>query len=116
MGKAAQITDRQKWFCSRWLVPLAPSSFSLVTPALAGGIVDEVKAGVLAHDVGFLGDSVEGGADIVGEVLFRSPDFLHVIGAPRPTIGASVNTDDKTDYIYFDMTWTATVWESTLRV
>jgi lipid A 3-O-deacylase len=90
--------------------------FSLIAPAaLSGGIVDEVKAGVLAHDIGFLGGGVEGGADIVGEVLFKSPEFLHVIGAPRPTIGGSVNTDGKTDYLYFDMTWTATVWRPTLR-
>jgi lipid A 3-O-deacylase len=115
MGKAAQITDRQHRFCSHWLLPLALSSFSLVNPALAGGIVDEVKAGVLAHDIGFLGDSVEGGADIVGEVLFKSPDFLHVIGAPRPTIGGSVNTNGKTDYLYFDMSWTATAWEPVLQ-
>jgi lipid A 3-O-deacylase len=72
--------------------------------ALADGIVDAIKAGVLAHDIGLLGDSVEGGADIVGEVLLKSPDFLRVIGAPRPTIGGSVNTNGKTDYIYFDMT------------
>jgi lipid A 3-O-deacylase len=112
MGKAAQITDWKVRFCSHWLsASLVVSSFSLLTPALAGGIVDEVKAGVLAHDIGFLGDPVEGGADIVAEVLFKSPDFLQVIGAPRPTIGGSVNTNGKTDYLYFDMTWTATVWQ-----
>jgi lipid A 3-O-deacylase len=90
--------------------------FSLtISAALADGIVDEVKAGVLAHDVGFLGNSVEGGADIVGEVLLRSPNFLNIIGAPRPTIGGSVNTNGKTDYVYFDMTWTATVWQLILQ-
>jgi hypothetical protein len=62
-----------------------------------------------------IGHTVESGAAIVGEVLFTSPDLLHVIGAARPTIGGSVNTDGKTDYIYFDMTWTATVWRPTLR-
>ena len=118
MGKAAQIGDWRDRLCPRWLVAalwlVAP--FSLVTPAaLAGGIVDEVKAGVLAHDIGVFGSGVEGGADIVGEVLFKSPDFLGVIGAPRPTIGGSVNTNGKTDYIYFDMTWTATVWKPTLQ-
>ena len=115
MGKAAQIGDWRDRLCPRLLAAvlwLAP--FSLVTPAaLAGGIVDEVKAGVLGHDIGFCGSGVEGGADIVGEVLFKSPDFLGVIGAPRPTIGGSVNTNGKTDYIYFDMTWTATVWKPT---
>lgn len=56
-----------------------------------------------------IGHTVESGAAIVGEVLFTSPDLLHVIGAARPTIGGSVNTDGKTDYIYFDMTWSATL-------
>ncbi|HZB90765.1 MAG TPA: acyloxyacyl hydrolase [Stellaceae bacterium] len=73
-------------------------------------IIDEVKGGLLAHDVGFLGHHVEGGADFVGEVLFTSPSFLSIIGSPRPTLGGSVNTAGHTDYAYFDMTWTATVW------
>src|SRR5262249_40540199 len=119
MSRAEQTTDRH----NRLIAPrrIAAALFA-VTPslvvsseALAGGLVDEVKAGVLAHDVGFLGDGVEGGADIVGEVLLKSPGFLHVIGAPRPTIGGSVNTNGKTDYLYFDMTWTATVWKPTLQ-
>jgi lipid A 3-O-deacylase len=95
------------------LLVVAP--FLLANSALAGGLVDELKIGVLAHDIGFLGDSVEGGADIVGEVLFKSPDFLRVIGAPRPTIGGSINTNGKTDYLYFDMTWKETVWRPTLQ-
>jgi lipid A 3-O-deacylase len=111
-----QMKDAQSRVFPRLLVTvlllLAP--FPLV-PALAGSIVDEVKAGVLAHDIGFLGDSVEGGADIVAEVLFKSPDFLQVIGAPRPTIGGSVNTNGKTNYLYFDMTWTATVSQPILQ-
>jgi lipid A 3-O-deacylase len=110
------MKDAQSRVCPRLLVTvlllLAP--FPLV-PALAGSIVDEVKAGVLAHDIGFLGDSVEGGADIGAEVLFKSPDFLQVIGAPRPTIGGWVNTNGKTDYLYFDMTWTATVSQPILQ-
>ena len=118
MGIAVQITNWRDRFCSRWVAALllVVVLFSLISSAtLAGGIVDEVKAGVLAHDIGFLGDRIEGGADIVGEVLFKSPDFLGVIGAPRPTLGGSVNTSGKTDYIYFDMTWTATVWEPALQ-
>src|SRR5215469_7282140 len=117
-GKAAQISDWQDRFCLRLKAAMlmAAVPFSLTTSAaLADGIVDEVKAGVLAHDVGFLGNSVEGGADIVGEVLLRSPNFLHIIGAPRPTIGGSANTNGKTNYVYFDMTWTAAVWQLILQ-
>ena len=81
----------------------------------SAGIVDEAKLGVLAHDVGIFGDNIEGGADIVGEVLFTSPEFFRIIGSPRPTLGASVNTAGKTDYAYFDFTWTATLWQPVLE-
>ena len=84
---------------------------SAAMPAVAqSSIVDEVKVGVLAHDVGFAGHHVESGADIIGEVLFKSPDLFRYIGSPRPTLGASVNTDGNTDYAYFDFTWTATLF------
>ena len=118
MGKVAQIGDWRDRLGPRWLAAVLwlAAPFSLVTPAaIAGGIVDEVKASVLAHDIGFFGSGVEDGADIAGEALFKSPDFLGVIAAPRPTIGGSVNTNGKTDYIYFDMTWTATVWKPPLQ-
>jgi lipid A 3-O-deacylase len=68
-------------------------------------IVDEVKVGVLAHDVTLGGTHVEGGADINGEVLFVSPSFLDVIGAPRPHLGGWVNTSGNTDAAYFGLTW-----------
>lgn len=73
-------------------------------------LIDEAKVGVLAHDVGFLGDHTEGGADIVGEVLFTSPDLLRVIGAPRPAVGVSVNTAGDTSYAYADLNWTGKFW------
>jgi lipid A 3-O-deacylase len=68
-------------------------------------IVDEVKGGVLAHDVTLGGRHVESGVDINGEVLFTSPDFLAIIGAPRPHLGAEVNSDGNTDNAYFGLTW-----------
>jgi lipid A 3-O-deacylase len=83
--------------------------------AQSSGIVDQVKVGVLAHDVGVFGDSVERGAQINGEVLFTSPDVLKVIGSPRPTLGAAWNTAGKTSYAYFDMTWTPMLWENLLQ-
>lgn len=69
--------------------------------------IDEVKLGGLAHDVGFLTHHVEPGADVNVEVLFRSPDFLRVIGAPRPHIGADINTSGNTSDGYFGLTWGA---------
>lgn len=68
-------------------------------------IVDELKAGVLAHDVGFLGHHVEAGADVNLEVLFTSPDILSIIGSPRPHIGGDINTAGRTSDGYFGLTW-----------
>src|SRR5438552_7769350 len=68
-------------------------------------IVDEVKAGALAHDVGFLGHHLEAGPDVNLEMLFTPPDLLAIIGSPRPHLGADINTAGKTSDAYFGLTW-----------
>jgi lipid A 3-O-deacylase len=68
-------------------------------------IIDEVKVGVLAHDVGFLTHHVESGADVNIETLFVSPDMLSIIGSPRPHIGADINTAGNTSDGYLGLTW-----------
>ena len=68
-------------------------------------LVDEVKIGVLAHDVGFLGTHVENGADVNLEMLFTPPDVFRYIGSPRPHIGGDINTNGNTSYGYFGLTW-----------
>jgi lipid A 3-O-deacylase len=82
-----------------------------VTAAAQTKIVDELKIGGLAHDVGFLGHHVEGGADVNIEVLFTSPDLLSYIGSPRPHIGADINTSGNTSDGYFGLTWGATLYQ-----
>jgi lipid A 3-O-deacylase len=90
---------------------------AVVFGALAGSaaaqtqVVDELKFGVLAHDVGLFDEHVEGGADINFEALFTSPDFLGVIGSPRPHLGGSVNTAGNTSVGYFGLTWGITLLE-----
>lgn len=74
----------------------------ITSPAVAGWL-DEAKVGVLAHDVGIFGHHVEGGADINGELIFKSPDFLKIIGSPRQDVGVSINTDNKTSFLYLDI-------------
>jgi lipid A 3-O-deacylase len=69
------------------------------------GIIDEVKGGVLAHDITLGGRAVESGADFNGEVLFTSPSFLDFMAAPRPHVGVSINSDGNTDQAYFGLTW-----------
>ncbi len=84
-------------------------SFAVPSAALAepAGIVSEVKLGVLAHDLRIVAaDPVESGVDINGEVLFTSPAFLEPLWAPRPHIGAQVNTSGGTSQIYAGFTWT----------
>ena len=83
---------------------------ALPIPALSQAkLVDEVKAGILAHDVGFLGHSVEAGPDVNIEMLFTPPDFLRAIGSPRPHIGADINTAGATSDGYFGLTWGITL-------
>src|SRR5438270_2999465 len=92
-----------------WLALRSLSIAWLVTAPLPAAaqlnIVDEVKAGILAHDVGFLGHHLEKGPDVNLEMLFTPPDILRVIGSPRPHIGADINTAGKTSDGYFGLTW-----------
>jgi len=83
-------------------------AFSLGGVEQAGAqdrFIDEVKVGVMAHDITLGGRHLEGGADVNGEILFVSPKFLDVIGAPRPHLGGWVNTSGNTDAAYFGLTW-----------
>lgn len=80
---------------------LAPCGALAQTPKL----IDEIKIGGLAHDVGFLGHHVESGADVNIEMLFTPPDILRAIGSPRPHIGADINTSGNTSDGYFGLTW-----------
>jgi lipid A 3-O-deacylase len=89
-------------------VALAAAGWLLITPAPAIAqvkIVDEVKVGVLGHDLGFLGHHLEAGPDVNVEMLFTPPDVLAIIGSPRPHIGADINTAGKTSDGYFGLTW-----------
>jgi lipid A 3-O-deacylase len=77
-------------------------------------VVDEITFGVLAHDIGLFDEHVESGADINFEALFTSPDFLGLIGSPRPHLGGSVNTAGNTSVGYFGLTWGITLLENLL--
>jgi lipid A 3-O-deacylase len=75
-------------------------------PAWAGdSIVSEVRGGVYAHDISFWSFHRENGADVNGEVLFVSPSFLDAVWSPRPHLGATVNTNGKTSFLYSGLTW-----------
>lgn len=70
----------------------------------------------MAHDVGIFGDHIEDGADINGELIFKSPDFLKILGSPRQDVGISINTDNKTSFIYLDiLNWDPVLFRDVLR-
>jgi lipid A 3-O-deacylase len=84
---------------------LSMSLAGLGQAAAQSRIVDEAKVGVMAHDITLGGRHLENGADVNGEILFVSPSFLDIVGAPRPHLGGWVNTDGNTDAAYFGLTW-----------
>jgi len=63
-----------------------------------------------------LGRPGEPGADVNVEVLFASPAFLRVLGAPRPHLGLSINTAGATDYGYIGLTWSGRPWRPLLTL
>jgi lipid A 3-O-deacylase len=118
---AAAIAAAAVTFASAgaWAQSSGPSyGFQPLPPnpvAVPGQIIDEVKAGVLAHDVGFLGHHIEHGPDVNLEMLFTSPDMLSVIGSPRPHIGADINTAGATSDGYFGLTWGISLIQNLFR-
>src|SRR5580658_8364362 len=79
------------------------------------GIINEFKVGGLWHDVGFLGDHTERGADINLQMLFNSPDILAIIGSPRPHIGGDYNTAGQTSDVFTGLTWGISVIQNLFR-
>jgi len=74
----------------------------------------QVKFGVAAHDVDFLGGK-EHGVDFNPEVIMPSPvadawaatlpAYLRWLVQPRPTFGAEINSSHYTDQFYFGAKW-----------
>jgi len=101
----------------RGAATLATITAFLMAPGVAradADFVDEVKIGVLYHDIGIFGDNREEGADINFEALFVSPNWLYDdanpswvnrLLNPRPNIGASINTEGDTSQFYFGLNW-----------
>jgi lipid A 3-O-deacylase len=80
--------------------------WGLATPALAD--VSEVRFGAFAHNVETnvaKNAGKEGGQDLQIEVLFDSPPLLRRIGAPRPSLVASLNTQGETSFAGASLDW-----------
>jgi len=72
-------------------------------PAMAAqaGPVDEIRLGVVQHNVCIANcDNAdkEDGPNISGEIVFNSPDFLSIVWSPRPYVMGSVNTAGDTNF------------------
>lgn len=90
-------------------VSLAFAAVSAVTaePSLANGLIREIKAGALAHDVDNLwsGFSRESEAvDLNAEVIL-SPSLPFLWGAIRPALGGTINFHGDTSHAYLDARW-----------
>lgn len=89
------------------LIALAVALAITAEPLIAGGLVDEVKIGVLAHDVPYLWSNFRAepaSADINIEVLF-TPAVSFLGGSIRPAIGGTINTVGATSHAYIDARW-----------
>ncbi|MAP96299.1 MAG: hypothetical protein CMK07_15245 [Ponticaulis sp.] len=82
--------------------------------ALAGigtanaGVVEEVRAGVTAHNIcvaNCKNADKEDGPNVAGEIMFKSPDFLSWAFSPNPYVMASVNTAGETSFGGFGLEW-----------
>lgn len=82
------------------------SAVSIAPAAVAQ--VDSVRVGVMKHNICVIdckNADKESGANIVGELRFRSPAFLGWAGSPHPYIMASANTDGNTSYGGVGLEW-----------
>jgi len=86
-----------------------------------GGLISELKLGVLAHDVPNLwsGFQVEQpAADLNAEILFR-PFYSSAFSSLSPAIGATINPNNQTSHGYADIRWKimpSSAWYVTLGI
>lgn len=89
-------------FCFTLLVAMA--SFTVTATAK----IDEIRVGAVGNIRSDHGDIVEGkeeGANIEFDIVSSSPDFLNLIGSPRPYLMASINTDDGVSFGGVGLVW-----------
>jgi lipid A 3-O-deacylase len=98
-------------------------TIALWTPTLCNAqsavrVLDEVRLGVLKHDVEFV-NGVEAGVDFNAEILFASPfpdswaepfpTWLKWVANPRPHLGGLVNSAGDTSQVYAGLIWSMTL-------
>jgi lipid A 3-O-deacylase len=89
----------------------APAALAQALVGDRAPLIDEVRAGVLAHSID--PNSSEDGVDLNLELLFRRPGgrydnpLLDFALRPRIHAGASVNTQGDTSQVYAGLSWDA---------
>lgn len=79
------------------------------------GYLSELRLGGLVHNVEAEGS--ERGFDVNAELLLAAPGWstgtgwADVLLRPRPTLGASLNSDGGTDKVYLGLTWSIGLWD-----
>ena len=90
----------------------AVCAFSILAPSAEAQTryFDELKLGLLAHDVSFAGGK-EKGVDINTELLFASPEIFRYILRPRPMLGLELNSSGYTSQAYAGLAWQWTLFK-----
>lgn len=100
---------------SSTLAAVAALALAGTGPTRAEGLVHELRAGVLAHDVPGLwsGFQVERNAADINVEAVLSPSVTVFGGQIRPAVGGTINVNGDTSHAYIDARWQ---WETALNV
>ena len=72
----------------------------------SASFINEVKTGIVGHDVGVFGRQKEEGLNSTFEFLFQKINYnLLWLGKPRPHVGATINMGGDTSQAYAGVTW-----------
>lgn len=76
-------------------------------------LIDEIRVGIMKHDMATRSTKHESGQDFNSEFFFRSPDFklLRIVGSPRPSMGLSINNNNDTSQFYAGLNWDVVFFE-----
>lgn len=86
-----------------FVYPTAAIGESIGTDSL----INEIRIGIMQHDVATRAKKHEDGHDFNSEFFFRSPSakLMSLLGSPRPSVGISVNNRNDTSQFYTGLNW-----------
>ncbi len=72
-------------------------------------VINEIRIGIMAHDVATRANKHESGQDFNSEFFFRpfSAQMMDYLGSPRPSVGIAVNNRNQTSQFYSGLNWDA---------